>query len=265
MRRTPAAALALALLALAGCTGPTTSPASPGAAPTSGSPSASADAHRADTPTATPGATSTPRPATTTVTLRGPAGRGTLTVEAPPGATVTRRSAASGSTRVTVGHLTRGDRVVVRATEPSGADLRDELDGTVAVASGGGATLGGLARPRGGDVQVTRGRLVVTVTGPGPVTLWAGTGTPRSAVWGDHDGGRSLAVDPNAWARAAGLAGGEATWSALVVERPDADRPGMHDQLVCHALGAPDKPTWNLEPWRPDVGLVATLAARCNP
>ncbi len=39
----------------------------------------------------------------------------------------------------------------------------------------------------------------------------------------------------------------------------------MHDQLTCHALGAPDKETWNLEPWRPDVGLLAVLAAACNP
>jgi hypothetical protein len=39
----------------------------------------------------------------------------------------------------------------------------------------------------------------------------------------------------------------------------------MHDQLVCHGIGAPDKATWNLEPWRPDVGLLAVLAAGCNP
>ncbi|WP_414647956.1 DUF2599 domain-containing protein [Cellulomonas sp.] len=39
----------------------------------------------------------------------------------------------------------------------------------------------------------------------------------------------------------------------------------MHDQFLCHALGAADKATWNLEPWRPDVGSMATLMARCNP
>jgi hypothetical protein len=39
----------------------------------------------------------------------------------------------------------------------------------------------------------------------------------------------------------------------------------MRDQLACHALGAPDKATWNLEPWRPDVGLLLIMAAGCNP
>jgi hypothetical protein len=34
---------------------------------------------------------------------------------------------------------------------------------------------------------------------------------------------------------------------------------------VCHAVGAPDKSTWNLEPWRPDVGLILTATAQCNP
>ncbi|MBC7292192.1 MAG: DUF2599 domain-containing protein, partial [Actinotalea sp.] len=59
-----------------------------------------------------------------------------------------------------------------------------------------------------------------------------------------------------------------AVWSALgrrTALGTDATGPGMRDQLECHALGAPDKESWNLEPWRPDVGLLATLAARCNP
>jgi len=199
------------------------------------------------------------------VALDGPAGAATLVVEAPAAARLTTRPAAAGSTRVTVRGVPAGGSVVVRATAPEGASLRDELDGTVAVDAADGTALAGLARPDGGSARLDHGRLEVTSAGGGEVTFWAGTGRPRSAVWGAHEGGRSLAVDPNTWARGAGLAGGEATWSALVVERPDADRPGMHDQLVCHALGAPDKATWNLEPWRPDVGLVATLAARCNP
>ena len=58
---------------------------------------------------------------------------------------------------------------------------------------------------------------------------------------------------------------GEAALAAVVALAPEADTNGMHDQFLCHALGAADKATWNLEPWRPDVGSMATLVARCNP
>jgi hypothetical protein len=91
-----------------------------------------------------------------------------------------------------------------------------------------------------------------------------------SADWADRgdEGGLSLVVVPRPWVRAAGAAGVEAVWSALDRRDDlgaDATAPGMRDQLECHALGAPDKASWNLEPWRPDAGLLATLAARCNP
>lgn len=97
------------------------------------------------------------------------------------------------------------------------------------------------------------------------VVVPLGTQAVRSTDWGEREGGRSLAVDPTAWARAAGQAGQELVWAQLVAAEPQIDTPTMHDQLVCHAVGAPDKATWNLEPWRPDVGLLATMAERCNP
>ncbi|MFD4990666.1 DUF2599 domain-containing protein [Cellulosimicrobium cellulans] len=97
------------------------------------------------------------------------------------------------------------------------------------------------------------------------VVVPLGTQAVRSTDWGEREGGRSLAVDPTAWARAAGQAGQELVWTQLVAAEPEVDTPTMHDQLVCHAVGAPDKATWNLEPWRPDVGLLATMAERCNP
>ncbi|MGC1333689.1 DUF2599 domain-containing protein [Pseudomonas sp.] len=40
---------------------------------------------------------------------------------------------------------------------------------------------------------------------------------------------------------------------------------GMRDQFRCLMVTYPDKPEWNIEPWRPDVGYQATLAADCNP
>lgn len=43
----------------------------------------------------------------------------------------------------------------------------------------------------------------------------------------------------------------------------------MYDQFQCHwqwaRLVSPNKPSWNLEPWRPAVGYDATVQALCNP
>jgi Protein of unknown function (DUF2599) len=43
----------------------------------------------------------------------------------------------------------------------------------------------------------------------------------------------------------------------------------MRDQYICHqvavALTAPYKATWNLDSKRPNVGLKAMIAAKCNP
>lgn len=40
---------------------------------------------------------------------------------------------------------------------------------------------------------------------------------------------------------------------------------GTINQLECHVRLFPDKPTWNLEPDRPYVGLENTESAECNP
>ncbi|ACZ31255.1 hypothetical protein Xcel_2237 [Xylanimonas cellulosilytica DSM 15894] len=88
----------------------------------------------------------------------------------------------------------------------------------------------------------------------------------ESATWGEREGGRSLVVVPAPWVRSSeDPTAIDRLWSELIEAEPEADTTVMHDQLVCHAVGAPDKDTWNLEPWRPDVGLVAVLRARCNP
>lgn len=131
-----------------------------------------------------------------------------------------------------------------------GARLEAGEDGLVSVVPRADAT--------GSTGSVARGRVVV------------GTGAVASAGWADRgdEGGLSLVVVPRPWVRTAGAAGVEAVWSALGARTDlgaDAVAPGMRDQLECHALGAPDKESWNLEPWRPDVGPLATLTARCNP
>jgi hypothetical protein len=62
-----------------------------------------------------------------------------------------------------------------------------------------------------------------------------------------------------------GATGSATAWSDLLAVEPEADTPGMETQLQCHLLGARDKATWNLEPWRPDLSLVQYALARCNP
>jgi hypothetical protein len=45
----------------------------------------------------------------------------------------------------------------------------------------------------------------------------------------------------------------------------------MHDQFDCHwfvvrlpVVGAPRKPTWDIETWRPDIGVVGFIENSCN-
>lgn len=173
-----------------------------------------------------------------------------------------------------------------------GLTLEALRDDTVVVRDAAGRAVGGLTPPvLSGDAAGSGARVRVLAGDDGTVT-WsvvapAGTsgtaaggtaaggtvtGTAAgaalgSATWAERDdeGGRSLAVVPTGWGRAGGLAAEETLWSQLVTAVPEADAQNVHDQLTCHVIGAPDKASWNLEPWRPDVGLLATLGALCNP
>jgi len=147
--------------------------------------------------------------------------------------------------------------------------LEPHADGSVTVRDDG-TPVGGLSAPRGARlVAVDDTHLEVRGTAStadrDEVATTLGTAAVAGTDWGDREGGRSLAVAPTDWARDAGQAGVDLVWAELVAADPEVDTPTMRDQLECHAIGAPDKATWNLEPWRPDVGLVATMAARCNP
>lgn len=88
-----------------------------------------------------------------------------------------------------------------------------------------------------------------------------------SATWAERagEGGLSLAVVPAPWVRGGGEATLDLLGAQLAAVEPEAATDTMRDQLACHHLGARDKASWNLEPWRPDVGLLGTIAARCNP
>jgi hypothetical protein len=275
-----AAAVLLAsglLLVLAGCELP-----SPTGAPSSAS--------TAGTATAEPTPTVAPEPVAADVRATGTpvqVGAVTFTVRAElPGATLTPAPQPDGSTTLalTVPTGTVAPAVTARVAAPEGAVLDVQVDGSVALRDAAGAFLGGLAAPTAASDDGTRLRASLDVTAPdlltltvtpglpadtfaaaATATLWFGSAVLESATWGEREGGRSLAVDPTPWARAGGLAAQDGTWAAVVAAEPEADTNGMHDQFLCHALGAPDKGTWNLEPWRPDVGSLSTLAARCNP
>ena len=161
------------------------------------------------------------------------------------------------------------DPVVLALT--SGGSFEPRVDGSVTVRAGDTA-VGGLSAPRGArfaaaDATHLEVRPLADAASGGAddVTTTLGTRAVERTDWGDREGGRSLAVVPTDWARTAGQAGTDLVWAELVAADPGVDTATMHDQLECHAIGAPDKDSWNLEPWRPDVGLVATMAARCNP
>lgn len=105
-----------------------------------------------------------------------------------------------------------------------------------------------------------------TAAPPANVTLTVAPRAVESATWADDvEGGRSLQVDPTTFGRSGSAAALEAVRAELVASGPDATTTVMDHQLRCHALGAPGKETWNLEPWRPEVDYLAYLLARCNP
>ncbi|WP_233608290.1 DUF2599 domain-containing protein [Nocardia stercoris] len=88
--------------------------------------------------------------------------------------------------------------------------------------------------------------------------------------WLDDPDGRRLSIVPTQAGRTDSYGPAlDRAWSEVLADAPDADTPGMYDQFRCHwdwaRLVEPDKPSWNIEPWRPAVGYGATVAALCNP
>lgn len=88
--------------------------------------------------------------------------------------------------------------------------------------------------------------------------------------WTENVDGPRLLVFPSEAGRRTTYPGSdERAWQEVLVQSPAADAPGMRDQFVCHwdwaRLVQPNKPSWNLEPWRPAVGYPETVQASCNP
>ncbi|UVE93705.1 DUF2599 domain-containing protein [Dietzia sp. B32] len=92
----------------------------------------------------------------------------------------------------------------------------------------------------------------------------------EAATWADSDYGVTLEVAPSTAGRgASGIDDSYAAWQEVLRLVPEADAPGMWEQFDCHWTWArllePDKPTWNVEPWRPVVSPERMLAEGCNP
>lgn len=102
------------------------------------------------------------------------------------------------------------------------------------------------------------------------VDAYADSALIERSEWSDDPDGRRLRVYPSPAGRADTFpAALDRAWGEVLAVLPDADSPGMYDQFKCHwewaRLVAPDKPSWNLEPWRPAPGYQGTVQARCNP
>lgn len=118
--------------------------------------------------------------------------------------------------------------------------------------------------------QSEGGQLVHTVvlaahSAPATVTMTVGSSSALAATWATVEGGQSLRVSPSQWGRTGGLTVVEFGWPSVTRLAPDADSSSMKHQFQCHVLGAPTKDSWNLEPWRSDIGLLRFMAKRCNP
>lgn len=275
--RTRLAAALAPLLLLAACTG------SPAPAPTSTTPepqstgyltTGGADGMRADGMLVTAGdaALSVWPPVDQFVGDPDEDGAVTLTTGLPEGP-------GWGSSVTSLLSLVPPPGTTVDRLDDGSALLRD-VDGRAAGAMTA-PVLGGAAVGSGVRVQavwsdgVLEWRLTVPVRTDGTVedppggtvsATFAGSAV-REATWRDlaDEGGRSLAVVPATWARGGSLAAEELVWAQITAQEPDADLPTMRDQLSCHLIGAADKASWNLEPWRPDVGLIRMIGALCNP
>lgn len=99
---------------------------------------------------------------------------------------------------------------------------------------------------------------------------FAGSPLIDHVEWTDDSDGRRLRIYPTDAGRADEFPPAvDRAWSEVVTDSPAADTPGMYDQFTCHwiwaRMVAPNKPSWNLEPWRPAVGYPATVQAMCNP
>jgi hypothetical protein len=296
-RRTALTALTattLLVALVAGCA-TTPDPSSPGASqtssPTSATPSGEPSSDETSTPAPDPTPEATAESPAPSLLVHVSVESGSVVAEAVDlsgGPTVTSPPDGDTGTVLTVVVEDPAAPVILDVPEAVGGSVQVAADRTAAVLHDDGRLALGLALPKAEGTNGTQARvrwvetaegaqpgegpsLVLDVSAVDPavfpvvVTTHLGTSVVASASWGDREGGRSLAVTPTDWGRVSGATGSATAWADLLAVEPEADTPGMETQLQCHLLGARDKATWNLEPWRPDLGLVEYALARCNP
>lgn len=109
-----------------------------------------------------------------------------------------------------------------------------------------------------------------TADAPTTGSATSGTSAPEplieSVVTIEVVGGASYEITPSAALRVRATPSRiEAAWQEVMRQLPESPSDGLRDQFVCHAYFAPRKPVWHIEPWRPEIGYLATVAAACNP
>lgn len=107
-----------------------------------------------------------------------------------------------------------------------------------------------------------------TGTKPATVEALLAETAVESAEWVTEPEGKRLIITPGKWARTGSMNVQQYGWDTVVQSVPDVidwDLNSLENQFTCHAIGALDKDTWNLETWREDVGLLEFMAAKCNP
>lgn len=191
-----------------------------------------------------------------------------LTFDAGAGSTVVLAGDDTGAVTAPTGELLIGFTapVVLDAAGtalPASWQTADDAAGQADGGPAGGGLTGG---PTAADLVAVDLVADPSATAyPLTVSVHLGTTVVAGTEWGNREGGESLAVTPSTWGRASGQTGEAFGWADVVRLEPTADTPVMEKQFRCHQLGAPNKATWNLEPWRPDVSYLAYLTARCNP
>ncbi|HEU4331716.1 MAG TPA: DUF2599 domain-containing protein [Lapillicoccus sp.] len=152
--------------------------------------------------------------------------------------------------------------------------MREAVVGAGLLALLAGCSSGSAAAPAQATTSVTPGTTTTSTTAstttPRPTTRTAVPPFIASTTWVRATGGRSLHIVPTASGRVAqGATDADEAWSEVLRLAPDADQPGMRAQFDCHwtfaRLVQPDKPSWNIEPWRPVVTEQQLVDARCNP
>jgi hypothetical protein len=185
-----------------------------------------------------------------------------------------------------------GNALGFAITPPAGSHMVVQTDGSVLFVEASGASAsGGIAAPwakdangavlatyysLNGNTLIQHVAVSATTTYPVVADPWLFINLIDHATWHyTSPYGWTFQVYPTLWARAnaGSTAVGYADWDELYARYKNAglntNLSGMRDQLVCHeivvAIVQPTKASWNIDEWRPSVGLLSTINAKCNP